>query len=278
MTERDAVEAVDVPATVESLVRDLRSLGLARGDLVLVHSSLSALGWVVGGPVAVVQALIEVVTAQGTVVMPTHSSQGSDPRYWGNPAVPDTWHATIREHAPAFDPMTTPTRGMGAIPDVFRTLPGARRSSHPTDSFAAWGTARDEIVGRHPLDFGFGDAGPLGRIYDLAGKVLLLGVGHEHDTSLHLAECRWGGAATYEQGAAITGERGREWATWTDFQLDTDDFARCGADFEEGHDATALGKVAGATARLFDQGALVDFATDWFARHRQSEESESSRP
>lgn len=267
MSERDAVDAVDTPATVTSLVSDLRAIGLSSGDLVLVHSSLSALGWVVGGPVAVVQALIEVITEGGTIVMPTHSSQCSEPRHWENPAVPGSWHATSREHAPAFDPNMTPTREMGAIPDVFRTLPEARRSAHPTDSFAAWGAERDAIVAEHPLDFPLGDGGPLGRIYERRGKVLLLGVGHERNTSLHLAEHRWGRAATYQQGAAVLGEHGREWATWQDYELDTGDFDRCGAELDELSE-TRVGPVGGTTARLLDQARLVDFAANWFARHR----------
>lgn len=278
MTERDAVDAVDAPATVASLTTDLRALGLSSGDVVLVHSSLSALGWVVGGPVAVVHALTEAITERGTIVMPTHSSQNSEPSHWENPAVPRSWHATIREHAPAFDPDITPTRGMGAIPEAFRTLAGARRSAHPTDSFTAWGAERDAVVAEHPLDFPLGEGGPLGRVYELQGRVLLLGVGHDRNTSLHLAEHQWGQAATYQQGGAVLGEHGREWATWHDFELDTRDFGRCGAEFDERPGSTVVGTVGGTMARLLDQPMLVDFAADWFARHRPANQKESGHP
>ena len=73
MTEETAVQKAAAPRTRESLARDLNALGLGSGQTVIVHSSLSALGWVSGGPVTVVQALMDVITPEGTLVMPTHS-------------------------------------------------------------------------------------------------------------------------------------------------------------------------------------------------------------
>src|SRR5947209_4670435 len=111
----------DRPRTRASLAEDLRRLGLSEGVTVLVHSSLSTLGWVCGGPVAVVQALLDVLTDSGTLVMPTHSGEYSDPAPWQEPPVPRDWWPVIRETMPAFDPQVTPTRGMGRIVEVFRS-------------------------------------------------------------------------------------------------------------------------------------------------------------
>src|SRR5574341_1309017 len=102
MSEADAVNRAQTPATVGSLKVDLSALGVQREMTLLVHSSLSALGWVNGGPVAVIAALEQVLGDEGTLVMPTHSSDLSDPAQWKNPPVPDVWWDTIRDTMPAF--------------------------------------------------------------------------------------------------------------------------------------------------------------------------------
>jgi aminoglycoside 3-N-acetyltransferase len=89
--ERAAVEATgaasQLPATVPSLVDDLHTLGVTPGALLLVHSSLSRLGYVAGGAPAVVQALLNAVGPAGTIVMPAFSSDLSDPSRWIAPPV-----------------------------------------------------------------------------------------------------------------------------------------------------------------------------------------------
>jgi aminoglycoside N3'-acetyltransferase len=178
------------PFTAASLARDLGELGLTNGSTVLVHSSLSALGYVVGGARSVVMALLEVLGEGGTLVVPTHSSELSDPRHWHHPAIPESWWPTVRESMPAYDAQLTLTRQMGSVPEVARRLPGARRSAHPRVSFCAVGANADFIIDDHRLENGFDEHSPLARLYDLGAQVLLLGVGHANNTSLHLAEGR----------------------------------------------------------------------------------------
>ncbi|WP_252699143.1 aminoglycoside N(3)-acetyltransferase [Natronosalvus vescus] len=270
MSEKRAIEAVDEPVTVTSLVDDFQNLGIEAGDTLLVHSSLSALGWVCVDAQTVVDALMTVVTEEGTLVMPTHSTQYSDPSVWSNPPVPESWIETIRTQRPPYRPETTPTRGMGAIVEAFRTYPAVRRSAHPTLSFAAWGANAATIVDDHPLDNGLGEDSPLARVYNLDGSVLLLGVGHESNTSLHLAEYRAAiDQPATENVAPVLEDGERVVARYTDIETDTEDFPDLGVAFEaeDGADVRS-GTVGAADATLLPQRPLVDFAVDWLEANR----------
>ena len=142
--------------TRTSLVRALQTLGVASGDKLLVHSSLSSLGFVVGGGRTVIDALLDAVGEEGTIIMPTYSGENSDPAEWRRPPVPPEWIDTIRKEMPAYDPLLTPARDMGSLPELFRHHPHAVRSPHPQSSFTAVGHDARAIVDEHTLDERFG--------------------------------------------------------------------------------------------------------------------------
>jgi len=257
------------PVTVEMLVADLVSLGVESGSTLLSHSSLSSLGWVCGGPQAVIEAMRTVLGDGGTLVVPTHSGGNSDPAPWVAPPVPESWWPIIRSSMPAFDPHLTPTRGMGAIPECLLRHPDARRSAHPQVSFTAVGHHASEITSGHRIDQQLGITSPLGRIYDLEGSVLLVGVGYDRNTSLHLAEylASWPSERTRHMGAAVLVDGERRWQTFTDLDIDESDFPAIGAAFEA-TGRVRRGRVGHAPAALMGQRSLVDFAIAWMAEHR----------
>ncbi|NIS80609.1 MAG: aminoglycoside N(3)-acetyltransferase [Anaerolineales bacterium] len=269
MSEAESIRKSPEPRTGKTLIRDFKHLGLEAGMTVLVHSSLSSLGWVCGGPVTVVQALMDVITPEGTLVMPTHSGDLSDPAKWENPPVPEAWWAIIRKTMPAYDPRTTPTRQMGRIVEVFRTWPGVLRSAHPTSSFAAWGANASFVTADHALGSDMGEASPLARIYDLGGWVLLLGVGYDNNSSFHLAEYRMPNPKPIQQGAPIMQDGRRVWKMYEDIYLDDEPFERMGIDFEASSHVIK-GKIGSAQARLFPQRDAVDFALQWLSQNHKS--------
>lgn len=257
------------PVTVDMLVGDLSHLGVEPGSTVLLHSSLSSLGWVCGGARTVVDAMMAVLGDDGTLVVPSHSADNSDPAAWVAPPVPESWWPTIRSSMPAFDPDLTPTRAMGAIPDIVMRHPRSLRSGHPQVSFTAVGHHAREITAGHRLDQRMGITSPLGRIYDLEGSVLLLGVGHDRNTSLHLAEylASWPSKHTHTLEAAVLVDGERQWVTFTDLDIDDGDFPAIGAAFEATGSARRS-RVGHTTAAFMAQRPLVDFATEWMAHHR----------
>lgn len=271
MSEEEVVARTEAPATVSSLVRDLRALGIAEGMTVFVHSSLGSLGWVAGAAQAVVLALQEAVGESGTLAMPAHSTSLSEPSHWEHPPVPESWWQTIRDETPPFDRALTPTRGMGRIPELFRACPGVLRSNHPQASVIARGPKAAFLTEGHALDSGVGEGSPMARLYDADAWVLLLGVGHARNTSLHLSEYRadFPSKKLARQGAPVMVDGVRRWVEYEDLDWDDEDFPQIGEAFEAAATEVRAGPVAQAESRLMRQRPLVDFGVAWMEQNRK---------
>ncbi len=263
---------VPLPPTVTSLTTDLRALGVVPGMSLIVHSSLSAVAdWVIGGAAAVILALEAAIGPTGTLIMPTQSGELSDPASWAHPPVPEAWWESIRREMPPYQPDLTETREMGRIPETFRKQAGVLRSAHPQTSFAAWGNHAQFVVADHALDSALGEASPLARLYALDGAVLLLGVGHERNTSLHLAEYRadFPGKRSFPSAAPLLINGVRQWVEFDVLDFNEEDFAQIGAAFDQATGLVRQGKVGQATALLMPQRPLIDFAVTWLAANRR---------
>lgn len=262
MRERDIVAATPTPRTRDTLASDLRQLGVAAGDVVLVHSSLSAIGWVSGGGAAVILSLRDAVTASGTLVMPAQSAQLTDPRGWSRPAIPEAWHDVVRATMPPFDPRTTPSRGMGVVAEAFRTEHGVLRSPHPSCSFAALGPLAHEITAQQPLEDPFGEESPLARLYRSGARILLLGVGFARCTAFHLAERRaWPDRPLVDEGAPLVVEGERRWVAYRRPAFDETAFPAAGRLLLEAG-VGRTGWVGSAFCHLLPMVASIDVVVE----------------
>lgn len=273
-TTQRTVGTSAVPVTGKELTRALAGLGLGDGDVVLVHASLSSLGFVVGGALTVVQALLDAVGGSGTIVAPTFTAGNCDPARWAvtrGRAVPEPWWPTVRESLPAFDPGVTPSENMGAVAELVRTWPGAVRSAHPQTSFASVGAAALPLMRNHPWTCHLGPGTPLARLAARTAKILLLGVSYRVCTAFHLAEYQQVNPPLRDY-ECVVGENGRtRWFRYHDVLLDDSDFEQIGRALE-GSDNTVevnAATIGSGTARLIPMDVCVSFAREWIATHRR---------
>lgn len=267
MSEKDVVQTTKSPNTKYSLVNDLKALGIKNGDIIIAHASLSKLGWTVGREVTIIDALLEAIGQEGTLIMPSQTGENSDPIYWQNPPVPQEWVSIIKENMPPYDPKRSPTRSMGKVVDALLAHPLCMRSNHPQVSFCGIGKEASTILNDHQLSPGLGSGSPLQKLYDHQAKILLLGVGYDNCTSLHLSESKQQNIKWHTQGSRMIIDGNSQWITFEEICYDDEDFAMLGEDFEKIH-SVSISKVGNATCRLIDMQALCDFAFDWFKTHR----------
>ena len=225
------------PITKNEIVNALHSVDLTKGHTVMVHTALSKMGYVCGGAQTVIEALIEVVGEDGTIMMPTQSWKNLDPEdgvHW------------------------------------FRQWPGTLRSDHPARSVAAWGKHAEYLVNDHDLSNIFGEGSPIGKLYELNGEVLLIGVGYDKNTSLHLADVRadYPGKHNSIEHSAIMESGKRVWKEYETLFVDGEDFDQIGEAFEQSN-AVNKAMIGNAELRLMNQKRLVDFAVDWIQKYRR---------
>ena len=258
------------PIVKDDILSAFQALGLEKGRAVMAHTSLSKIGYVCGGAQAVIEALLETVGGEGTVMMPAQSWKNLDPEDGVHWDVEETYWQVIRDSWPAYDKQITPTNTMGAVAEMFRAWPGTLRSDHPARSVAAWGKDAEYLTSGHDLSNIFGDGSPIGKLYELDGDVLLIGVGYDKNTSLHLADARaeYPGKHTCVEHSAVMETGKRVWKAYETLFVDGEDFVQIGEAFEA---ANAVRKtwLGNAELRLMKQRRLVDFAVDWIEKYRK---------
>ena len=254
------------------LIQDLRSLGLREGQTVMLHVSVKAIGWIVGGPGIVLESILEILTPTGTLMMLAS--------WEDNPYDLSRWPEERRDHylsdCPPFDPKTSRAdhRSMSILAEYLRTWPGACRSRHPF-SYVAVGQNADWITRNEPWQYRNGPGSPLAKLCEVDGTVLLLGAALSNVTLLHhaehLADVPNKKVDHYRMPVLVDGQ-----SVWMDFEeYDTtlgivdwpdDYFATIATEYlATGHGHT--GKVGSADAYLFEAAPLSTFGARWMEEH-----------
>lgn len=255
--------------TRSQLVSHFKALGVAPGQIVMLHTSVKAIGGVMGGPNVIVQALLDALGPEGTLIM-----------YAGWQDIPDFVQdlpADVRqvyydEHPP-FDPATARSvRENSVLAEFLRTWPGAQRSLNPEASIVAVGARASEITQNHPLNYGYGPGSPLAKLVDWGGHVLLLGAPLDAITLLHYAEnrarMRHKNIIHYQCPVLQDGRK-----VWVDIEdYDTGEVHDAYSFEQIAREYLALnracqGKVGDAESFLFDAADLTAFAITWLEQH-----------
>ena len=220
------------------LAQALVRLGVPRGGLMMVHSSLRSIGHVDGGAETVVDALLDALGPEGTLVVPTFTDD-----------------AAKRGADFVFDPLNTPSLA-GAISEAARRRTGARRSLHHWHSVGAIGPLAETVateVGASPWQ----PDGPMPKIIDLGGLFLLLGVPYQRLTLVHLME--WENGVPYRPGLQVELPMRRSDGSVVPLvnlecppnrPFAGNDFNRLGQRMEDAN-VVKIGQVGNAVARLF---------------------------
>lgn len=221
--------------TGEAIREGLSALGLGAGQTVIVHSSLSSFGRVEGGAPTVVQALLDVLGPEGTLVVPTFSQY-------------------LQAGETVWDRENTPSR-MGIISETVRTWPGAIRSSHAAHPLAAMGPAAN-LICRTPHRTGFGPDSPFKTLVDMDGRVLLMGVTYNSCTLFHLLEAEARVPYRFIESRRATiildGVANPDGEAWEYTRMDTitNDFLVLGRELEE-RGLVSTARIGESEHRLF---------------------------
>ncbi len=260
------------PVTYSQLVDDLSCLGVSTGQTVMLHVSVRAIGWIVGGPDVVLRALLDVLTPAGTLMMYISWEDTTETM----PHWPAERQAVYLAECPPFDPhRSRAKRSWSILTEYLRTWPGAHRSANPGASVVAVGAAAAWLATDHPLQFGYGAGSPLDKLCQSGGSVLLLGSPLDSITLLHHAEHMANvphkRIARYQVPLLHDGRR--VWVDVQEFDTSAGIVDWSGGDYfpviaqafiDTGRART--GQVGAARSYLFDAAALDRFAVQWMER------------
>jgi aminoglycoside 3-N-acetyltransferase len=249
--------------TADQLIQRFKALGLEAGDVVEVHASMRALGFVLGSAHAVLEAFLDVLTPTGTLVMSAQAWDNSEPAHFTRPPLEVGLYAQFRAQHPPFQGRFENLSNMGALAMAMQKHPDVRFSTHPQVAFMALGQHAEAIVANHPLADMFSAQSPLGKLYELDAKIVLIGVDYDACTAMHLAEHLSGVRPYQVQGSRVLVNGHAEWQSFLSYRYDSDDFKAIGAAMEM-NQLVQTHRLGSTKVKVMRMRAITDFTQRYF--------------
>jgi len=245
------------------LSKQLRTIGVVEGDVLEVHASIKSIGLVLGGASTLLDALLEVLGFDGTLVMSAQSWGNSEPAYFENPPIDIELFHKVRFTHPPFRGKTEDFHSMGSLVQALQMRPNVYVSSHPQAAFIATGKHAKWITQVHPLNDAFGNGSPLGRMRELKAKVLLIGVDYDRCTGMHLGETLSEARPILIQGSRIQIGAEAKWIKFLSLAYDSDDFILVGKQMEQ-EQSVSINLLGGAITKFFPLETAVLKTQNYF--------------
>lgn len=251
------------PVTLDNAGLAFRSLGLKEGDTVELHGSLKSIGLVSGGPNTILDALLKVLSHEGTLIMAAQFSTNSEPAHWENPPVDIEAFETLRATHPPYQGRQSYLRWMGALAQTLQLNDHTVFSDHPNLAVMAIGKQSKWLTLDHPLTPAFGLGSPLEKALQLKSKALLIGVGYDVLTGLHVAEAISQKRPYRLDSATILVSGKPKRIKILDYDYDSEVFTKIGEAYEKTVTVPTI-LLGNATVKLLDMVSLSEFALTWF--------------
>lgn len=264
MAERSAyfIENEHIVIHKQDIKNMLEQLGVQKGMLLIVDVDSTHIGYLNGGVQAMIEALMECVGYEGTIVVPAFTPQYKDPACQENKPPRQFWK-DIREQALPFDRKLSEPSNADAFISQFLRNEAVLRSNHPLYSFAAWGKYAKLICDKHPLHFALGKDSPLGKIYEMNGYCVLLGCEYEACTMFHMAEYQDDIFPVKLVSAPIESNHRILWKDLLDIEQQTENFHEIGEVMED-RKIVKTAYIANSKCRLFSAREAVNLASTYF--------------
>jgi aminoglycoside 3-N-acetyltransferase len=265
--------AIEPVVTKSELISGLRAIGVEPGQTIMFHVSIKAIGWIIGGPDVLIEALLECLQDKGTIMM--YAGWEERPEHF------DRWSAERQRafliECPPFVPeRSRANRKWSILTEYLRTWPGACRSGNPGASMVAVGARAQWLTANHALQYGYGPESPLGKLCNVDGQILQIGVSPGTATLIHHAEhlarlprkrkfsyrvpmyqgnaVKWIEIQEYDTSRGIV-----EWEGGDYLETIAAEFRRTGKG--------CAGKIGGADSYFCKARDLRDFALAWLEDH-----------